>query len=510
MSIPTLTSEEPHTEEPKSRRRAAVAAQRPSAAAAPRVPVVDAEHRRYDIHTERTPDLQALPSRFLVEVKRLRLARLLLSELWRYFGQWRTILNRPCIYGVFSGPVGGFKPRPRLCVGCLRCTIQHPDIVTIRHNPALQEWGDEYVSAGQVATIDYEAERGAVPVRGQGYRGRFGGTGWDAMWTDMSEIVRPTRDGIHGREYISTLVDLGDKTSVLELDAAGRPVGPTGRTLSIPLPMLLDVPPDSLLRRDVMEVLVRAAEDLGTLAVVPLQQALDMELSSAALVPLVTADELPALERLGAAPRMVELDGWDAAAYHYLRGGDDGPVVAVRLHLEEGWMETFSAALAAGARAFHLVADYHGRCEADRFVLELIQQAHRHLVEVSLREEATLLGSGGIVAAEHVPKAIIAGLDAVALDLPLAVALQCKPDGKLRHRGGSRFVVPRDFAVDWGVQRIKNLCAAWRDQLLEILGAMGIREVRRLRGEMGRAMFQRDLEADAFGDIEGYSSEVER
>ena len=26
------------------------------------------------------------------------------------------------------------------------------------------------------------------------------------MWTDMSEIVRPTRDGIHGREYISTSV----------------------------------------------------------------------------------------------------------------------------------------------------------------------------------------------------------------------------------------------------------------------------------------------------------------
>ena len=27
----------------------------------------------------------------------------------------------------------------------------------------------------------------------------------------MSEIVRPTRDGIHGREYISTSVDIGRK-----------------------------------------------------------------------------------------------------------------------------------------------------------------------------------------------------------------------------------------------------------------------------------------------------------
>ena len=29
------------------------------------------------------------------------------------------------------------------------------------------------------------------------------------MWTDMSEIVRPTRDGIHGREYINVSVDIG-------------------------------------------------------------------------------------------------------------------------------------------------------------------------------------------------------------------------------------------------------------------------------------------------------------
>jgi len=38
-----------------------------------------------------------------------------------------------------------------------------------------------------------------------------------------------------------------------------------------------------------------------------------------------------------------------------------------------------------------------------------------------------------------------------------------------------------------------------------VLGAMGLREVRRLRGEMGRAMFMRTLEAEAFADIEGYS-----
>jgi hypothetical protein len=46
-----------------------------------------------------------------------------------------------------------------------------------------------------------------------------------------------------------------------------------------------------------------------------------------------------------------------------------------------------------------------------------------------------------------------------------------------------------------------NLAAAWRNQLLEVLGAMGIREARRLRGEFGRAMFREDLERDTFQKI---------
>ena len=70
-------------------------------------------------------------------------------------------------------------------------------------------------------------------------------------------------------------------------------------------------------------------------------------------------------------------------------------------------------------------------------------------------------------------------------------------------RSTSQFIVP-DLALGWGTQRLKNLLASWRDQLLEVMGAMGLREVRRLRGELGRAMFQKDLEREAFEGITGY------
>jgi hypothetical protein len=62
-------------------------------------------------------------------------------------------------------------------------------------------------------------------------------------------------------------------------------------------------------------------------------------------------------------------------------------------------------------------------------------------------------------------------------------------------------VLINEIDPEWGAQRIMNLVGAWRDQLLEVMGAMGIREVRRLRGEVGRAMFQDELEAEIFAPI---------
>ena len=53
------------------------------------------------------------------------------------------------------------------------------------------------------------------------------------------------------------------------------------------------------------------------------------------------------------------------------------------------------------------------------------------------------------------------------------------------------------------MQRIVNLMGAWHSQMLEMMGAMGIREARRLRGEVGRAMFFDDLERECFGPIFG-------
>ncbi len=114
-----------------------------------------------------------------------------------------------------------------------------------------------------------------------------------------------------------------------------------------------------------------------------------------------------------------------------------------------------------------------------------------------------MIVSGGIALAEHMAKAIICGADLVAVDTPLLVALGCRVcrDGRQCDAGNA---CPAEIgSVDsaYAAQRMVNLMGAWHSQLIEVLGAMGIREVRRLRGEVGRAIFMEDIEKEAFGDL---------
>ena len=158
----------------------------------------------------------------------------------------------------------------------------------------------------------------------------------------------------------------------------------------------------------------------------------------------------------------------------------------------------------AGVDIIHFFADYHGQGwdeENPMFAGNLLRSVHDKLVKESIRDEVTLIASGGITLAEHVPKAIICGADLVAIDTTVLVALQAQFLRECKSPETGR-ITPERFDVRWGEQRLVNLLASWHDQLIEILSAMGMRDVRRLRGDVGRAMFNEDLEKEAFADIE--------
>jgi len=461
-------------------------------------------YQRYHLQTSSAPEIAPFPNRTYVEVQKPGLAKHLLKEMIHYRGNRAVALSRPCLYGVFSGPVGGFAPRSNSCVACLRCTIEYPEMVQVRLNPEHLRLGDSYFTPGHVDTVCYEARTGRVPVKGAGYRGRFGGAGWDGMWTDMSEIVRPTRDGIHGREFISTSVDIGQKPSYLVFDERGEVAGQSTRTFSLPIPVFFDAPPASARSSEFLQALVAAAQKAETLVVLPIGAIERFTLQGQPIIPLVGPEDANLLEGLRFMPSMIEIEGWNEALIGEIRTrfGDSTICLRQGFFSKEELLKYYHS----GIRVFHLAADYHGRGPDGRFVLDLIREAHGAFLEAGCRDEVTLLGGGGIIAAEHVPKAIICGLDAVALDTALLVALQVRFLGECLDREKSAVRLPVRLTVNWGVQRIENLLASWRDQLLEVLGAMGLREVRRLRGEIGRAMFENVLEREAFSGIEGYDT----
>ena len=129
-------------------------------------------------------------------------------------GCLKCVKRTACVYKVYAKrkfvPGLAADTADNLCVNCLRCVQEcKKGILSRLRNPAFDRLGDDYWQPEIIASIWKQAETGAIPVSGAGYRGPFTGPGFDRIWTDMSEIVRPTRDGIHGREYISTVIELG-------------------------------------------------------------------------------------------------------------------------------------------------------------------------------------------------------------------------------------------------------------------------------------------------------------
>ncbi len=439
-----------------------------------------------------------------------------------------------CLYDVhYRNPDDPRKmadPVFDLCRNCFMCIQGCPKgVLTIDLNPEFADLGD-HIYDGQVITgLMRQARAGEIPVQGCGYGGPFTGPGFDGLWTDMSEIVRPTRDGIHGREYISTSVDLGRKpTDVcdLEFDEFGDPLTNIPPTIEIKLPILFDrlpfAPPDGT----VLEAMVRAAGELGTFTVIDrgrIPEAVSPR--SDHVMELVDPTRLswPELVELAKSRSIVELrySGGVASLSKSLKDINPDLIIAVRLPAVQGVENQAEELSRAAVDAIHVhLPVYPDTLDKPSYeawpkerpkldfetLADVIPIIHGRLIEENLRDQVSLIVSGDITFAERVPKAIVLGADAVAVDIPMLIALECTVCGDCQREAKC----PRSIDTiepAWGTRRIVNLMASWHNQLLEILGAMGLREVSRLRGEMGRAMKKTDLDDEIFARIFA-SSEV--
>jgi glutamate synthase domain-containing protein 2/ferredoxin len=385
------------------------------------------------------------------------------------------------------------------CKSCFKCVQEcKKGILSKAPNPLYERLGDNYWTPDIISAIWTQSTTGAIPVSGAGYPGPFSGPGFDDMWTDMSEIVRPTRDGIHGREYISTSIDIGRKLSHLEFNVDGKIVVETPQQIVIPMPVLFDLVPLPNLGPRVVRAAIITARLVGNLAIIPGELVPDG--AGPETVPLINARKPSEVKNLGDV-RMVEIEDGDdlSALLDWLRKTYPQLLVAVRITIGPETAARAIALVEAGVDAIHLTVGLDGQSVVG-FMKDALKDVHDHLVSEGLRDQITLLGGGGIGLAEHVAKAIICGADAVTIDAPVFIALECRWC-KACFLGDACPVEVEGIDPDWGAGRLRNLMAAWHSQIIEVMGAMGLREVRRLRGEVGRAMFFADLEQSVFANL---------
>ena len=151
----------------------------------------------------------------------------------------------------------------------------------------------------------------------------------------------------------------------------------------------------------------------------------------------------------------------------------------------------------AGTHIVHLDGGYGGTGAAPDIAKKniampieyAIPKVHGFLDAEGVRDEVTLIASGGIRSAHDIAKSIALGADGVVVGTAELVALGCVRCGKCESgRGCPRGIATTDsdlsvkMEVEWGTQRLINLYSAWHKEIVRILQRFGMRSISELRG----------------------------
>jgi ferredoxin len=229
-------------------------------------------------------------------------------------GSCRECVKKKCVYDIFKENYlhMSIMEEPEYlytCNSCFRCVQECTKGIFSRAlNPEYKALGDDYWTPDIIDRTWYQAHTGNIPVSGSGYRGPFVGRGFDSIWTDMSEIVRPTRDGIHGREYINTCIELSRRPDCLAFNEDGSLAVETQSILEIPLPILFRQPVFGILSRSVLTSMLKAAEKIGTMMFVDAGD-IDKEIEKyeKTIIPILNRENYRGYAPLISRVRMAEL-----------------------------------------------------------------------------------------------------------------------------------------------------------------------------------------------------------
>ena len=438
------------------------------------------------------------------------------------------------------------RSREENCVGCHRCVVFCPTrALTIRRNPL--DYRENYNWRPEVIEdIIKQAETGGVLLTGMG-DDKGHRIYWDHLVLNASQVTNPSIDPL--REPMELVTYLGRKPDRVELDRNNTSLKmELAPQVKLEVPVMFAAMSYGAVSLNVHESLARAATEMGTLwntgegglhpklykygknTIVQIasgrfgvhRKYLSKYLNAAQVIEIKIGQgakpgiggHLPG-EKVSAEISMTRMipQGTDAlspAPQHDIYSIEDLAQLIYALKEATNYTKPVSVKIAAVHNSA-AIASGMVRAGADIIVLDGLRGAtgaapkvirdnvgipiemalasvDSRLRQEGIRNQASIVVSGGIRNSGDVAKAIALGADAVYIGTAALIALGCTVCQQC-HTGKCAWgICTTDLFLtkrvnpDIGAQRLANLIRGWSLELKDILGGLGVNAIESLRG----------------------------
>ena len=469
----------------------------------------------------------------------------------------RECANMAHLYDEHSGRMLADSAK---CVNCHRCVCMCPT-----HALKIVRSDDVYKTnanwdAQTVNEIYKQADSGGVLLSSMG-NPKPQPVFWDRLLVNASQVTNPPIDPL--REPMETRLWLGKRSAKIERDERGRLKNTLAPQLRLEIPVLFSAMSYGSISYNAHECLARAAQALGTYyntgegglhkdfyryadhTIVQvasgrfgvfkeyLDRAAAIEIKMGQGAKPGIGGHLPGMKITAdvASTRMIP-EGTDAispAPHHDIYSIEDLRQLVCSLKEATEYQKPVIVKVAAVHNAA-AIASGIARSGADVIAIDgyrggtgaaptrirdnvgipielALAQVDQRLRDEGIRDEVSLIAGGSIRSSADVVKAIALGADACSIGTAALLAMGCHLCRSC-HTGlcnwgiaTQRPELVRRLDPEAGAERLVNLITAWKHEIQEMMGGMGINSVEALRGNrlMLRGVGLTDRELDLLG-----------